>query len=300
MNTNLPTHPVASRAVLGAALVFALTASLVVPVQAQTLYVSESVSLTTQPNQYNPVTHTDSGTPGFTDFNPVLGSFNFSGDTALLAAIANGGGLQVVGVQLPLYGFDTFAGNNPLNPAAGAGQDYNNIALVLSGTVTAGSSLLGGANGSVETLNTGILLNGYRDTYTVGNFNYATGIAGVTSSLLSGYTAGSPLPVDVNGNPTSSYGFTPTGTDAGTSILDLLNDTGGLITASLLEINPENDLNSGSGENNFYFAGGTMSLAFSVPFTPMQWLGMGLIVLMAGVRLYSTGGLKQLRVLAGV
>ncbi len=272
MNPNPLPRSVASRAVLGSALVFAL-AMVVAPAQAQTLAISQSISLSgsgthvvngnIRVNADDPVLDTENspnfGTPvvfgTYTGDNDPLnpdaliapGIFDFSN------AVNTPGGLPttigVVSVSLSLFGLDTTSSS----------FDFNDIALVLQGTVTSPSSQLGGALNSTELLNTGVLLNGFGNTLTNGSFSFVVGSA------------------------------------QGDQILALLNDTGGLISAGLLDLG-----NTGYVDNPFSFVGGNMTLGFAVPFTPMQWLGMGLIMLMAGLRLYQTGGLKQLRVMAGV
>jgi hypothetical protein len=308
MNTNLLSPPFVDRAALGTSLALVLAALVVAPVHAQTLSVSESASVNAGtavyiPGSPNPNNGSETGPATFSYLNPVIASFNFSGDTAALASLAASGGANVVGISLPLYNFNT---------ANVSGEDYNNVELVLSGTVNTANSLLGGTQGSLEILDTGILLNGYSKNYSAGVFNYSSinaptgdlSAAAPAATLLTGYTPGSAIGVADTTSVFSLGGIssTSTGLNVSSSILDLLNDTGGLISASMLEETAYNDSSADAGNdaNNFWFAGGSMTLAFAVPFTPMQWLGMGLIVLMAGLRLYYTGGLKQLRVLAGV
>jgi hypothetical protein len=270
MNTNLVTRPTAGRAAVGAALVFALAASFAAPAHAQNVEVSAAINLpgSTAIEFYYPAP-TNLG-PNYSDPNFAETYLNpsnnptFPGVFDFTNAVSNNllpTTIGVVSVSLQAYELDTAVGY-PLN---------GNLDLVLSGTTAAnvstpslttsggGDTVAGGVTvaGSSEILNTGITLDGFLDAYTNGNFSYSTSGA------------------------------------EGSNILDLLNDTGGTITAGIYDQDPGVD-------DPFNLLGGQMSLTFSVPFSPMQWLGIGLIVLMAGVRLSYAGGLKQLRVLVGV
>jgi len=262
MNTNLLTRSSAGRAVVGAALVFA-SAGFISSAQAQTLAVSAQInlpgSLTTSHGHILP---SASAPVLFAEDNPTFGQYDTNGNY-----IAGTGNFDfssaVLNNQLPSsigvvsVSLSLYGLNTaPANPALGISTnepDFQQDQLVLSGTDT--------VTGLTDSLNTLITLDGFTDVLTNGNFSYGSGVNGQA----------------VDGN----------------AILTLLNDTGGVITASI------NDLNPGFSDQ-FELVGGSMVLTFSVPFTPMQWLGIGLVVLMAGLRLYSVGGLKQLRMLVGV
>jgi hypothetical protein len=155
------------------------------------------------------------GSQQFTQNNPTFGEFDFSANYAQLP------GVGVVGISLALYGFDTGIG----------WPDHNNISLVLSGVNT--NTLL------VETVQTGVLLNGFSNEYTQGNFSFTT--------------------------------------TAGAAILELLNNTGGIITAGIQDSVP-------SPSNVFWFAGGTMTLTLEVPFNPAQTWGLSLLGVMVALR----------------